>query len=268
LNQAKTEVHDFWDKASCGEELYLADQSRNAYLTQAKIRYALEPYIPDFSGFTEMRHKHVLEIGVGLGADHQQFAEAGAILHGIDLTERAIEHTTRRFAVFGLVSELTVGDAENLQFPNDTYDLVYSWGVLHHSPDTPRAIAEVRRVLKRGGEARIMIYHKWSLVGIMLWTRYALLGLKPWLSLREIYARYLESPGTKAYSIAEARALFSNFSQIEICTVLTHGDLLESGVGQRHRSFLLTMVRKLWPRWMIRKLFPSAGLFMLIKAKK
>ena len=102
----------------------------------------------------------------------------------------------------------------------------------------------------------------------MLWTRYALLGLKPWLSLREIYARYLESPGTKAYSIAEARALFSNFSQIEICTVLTHGDLLESGVGQRHRSFLLTMVRKLWPRWMIRKLFPSAGLFMLIKAKK
>jgi hypothetical protein len=102
----------------------------------------------------------------------------------------------------------------------------------------------------------------------MLWVRYALLGLKPWLSLCDIYARYLESPGTKAYSVAEARALFADFSQVEIRTVLTHGDLLESGAGQRHRGALLTVAREIWPRWLIRQVLPGAGLFMLIKAAK
>ena len=81
------------------------------YAAQAKARYALEPYIRDFARFEETRGLRVLEIGVGLGADHQQFAEAGADLWGIDLTERAVEHTRRRLAAFGLNSHLAVGDA-------------------------------------------------------------------------------------------------------------------------------------------------------------
>ncbi|WP_200251379.1 class I SAM-dependent methyltransferase [Lamprobacter modestohalophilus] len=151
MNQEKADVRDFWDRASCGEELYLAGEDRQAYQAQADTRYALEPYIPEFAGFNTARGLRVLEIGVGLGADHQRFAQAGAVLSGIDLTERAVEHTRRRLAVFGLASDLAVGDAENLQFPDESFDLVYSWGVLHHSPDMPKAIAEVWRVLKRGG---------------------------------------------------------------------------------------------------------------------
>ena len=117
--------------------------------------------------------------------------------------------------------------------------MVYSWGVVHHSPDTPRAVAEIHRVLRPGGTARVMIYHKWSLVGYMLWARYALLRLRPWTTLAEIYARHLESPGTKAYSIREASRMFSAFSAVHIEVVLTHGDLLESAAGQRHRGTLL-----------------------------
>lgn len=113
-----------------------------------------------------------------------------------------------------------------------------------------------------------MIYHKWSMVGLLLWVRYALLGLRPWLTPTEIYARYLESPGTKAYSVAAARRLFSAFSEVKIQTVLTHGDLLESGAGQRHRGWVMTLARKIWPRKLIRRLFPNAGLFMLIEARK
>lgn len=94
----------------------------------------------------------MLEIGVGLGADHQRFAEAGADLYGIDLTERAVEHTRRRLALFELESRLAIGDAEDLAFPDEAFDQVYSWGVLHHSPDTPKAIDEVWRVLKPGGQ--------------------------------------------------------------------------------------------------------------------
>ena len=268
MNIDKQQVQDFWNKASCGEELYLASADRDGYETQSQSRYELEPFILELARFEGARDKLVLEIGVGLGADHQKFAEAGAKLHGIDLTERAIEHTLRRLAAYGLTSELAVGDAENLTFSDESFDLVYSWGVLHHSPDTPKAIAEVWRVLKLGGQARVMIYHKWSLVGFMLWIRYAILGLRPWLSLKEIYARYLESPGTKAYSIREARTMFAGFREVQIKTLLGHGDLLNSEAGQRHRGVLLSHARKIWPRALLKRLFPTMGLFMLIEARK
>lgn len=264
----KQQVHDFWNAAACGENLYLRGSDRDAYESQARERYELEPYIPDFAGFDRARGKRILEIGVGLGADHQRFAQAGADLAGIDLTERAVEHTARRLAAFGLSSRLAVGDAERLDFPDDSFDLVYSWGVLHHSPDTSKAVSEVRRVLKPEGRANVMIYHARSMVGYMLWIRYALLGLRPWLSLKEIYARYLESPGTKAYSVSEARQLFAAFSEVSIRVVLTHGDLLESMAGQRHQGVLLSLARKVWPRALIKQFLPGMGLFMLIEARK
>lgn len=268
ISTDKQRVHDFWNEAACGENLYLQGTDRRSYESQARKRYELEPYIAEFAGFDHARGRRVLEIGVGLGADHQRFAEAGAVLAGIDLTRRAVEHTARRLAAFGLSSQLAIGDAEHLAFPDDSFDLVYSWGVLHHTPDTPRAVGEVWRVLKRGGTAKVMIYHAWSLVGLMLWIRYALLGLQPWLSLREIYARYLESPGTKAYSVAQARRLFSAFSDVSIRVVLTHGDLLESMAGQRHRGMLLSLARKIWPRALIKRFLSGLGLFMLIEARK
>lgn len=264
----KADVKNFWNQASCGETLYLDGDEARDYLAHSRKRYELEPYIIDFAAFSEAKEKSVLEIGVGLGADHQQFAEAGALLHGIDLTERAVGHTRRRLEVFGLSSRLAVGDAENLNFPDDQFDIVYSWGVLHHSPDTPRAIQEVWRVLRPGGVARIMVYHTWSLVGVMLWIRYGLLGLRPWMGMREIYSRYLESPGTKAYTKEEARALFSQYASVRVETVLTHGDLLESEAGQRHQGALLKLATWVWPRWFFKRFMPGWGLFMLIEARK
>ena len=113
-----------------------------------------------------------------------------------------------------------------------------------------------------------MIYHKWSLVGYMLWLRYALLRMRPWTTLTEIYARYLESPGTKAYSPAEARRMFAAFKELDIRTVLTHGDLLDSAAGQRHGGALLSIARRLWPRRLLRRYAGAHGLFMLIRAVK
>lgn len=264
----KQQVSEFWGKASCGEDLYLASTDRSGYEAQARSRYQLEPYILDFADFSAASGKCTLEIGVGLGADHQQFAQAGAELYGIDLTPRAVDHTRRRLEAFGLKSTIAVGDAENLAFPDNNFDIVYSWGVLHHSPDTPRAIGEVHRVLKPGGVAKIMVYSKWSFIGLMLWARYGLLRGSPFTSLATICSRHLESPGTKAYTVAEARQLMSAYCDVKISTVLTHGDLLESGAGQRHTGLLLSLARRVWPRWLIRTLFPTAGLFMLIQARK
>jgi SAM-dependent methyltransferase len=268
VSHAKTSVREFWDGASCGEELLLTDASKPGYEAQRAERYRLEPYIAEFANFGGSKGLRVLEIGVGLGADHQSYAEAGAELYGIDLTPRGVEHTRRRLSLFGLTSHLSVGDAEQLGFPDDFFDIVYSWGVLHHTPDTGKAFQEVLRVLKCGGCARLMIYSKWSLVGLMLWVRYGLLRGRPFMRLEEVYATYLESPGTKAYTIAGARQLCTGFRTVDIRTVLTHGDLLTSGAGQRHRGTILTVAKWLWPRAFFRIFTPHRGLFMLIEASK
>src|SRR5688572_5319538 len=96
MTDLKEAVHDFWNTAACGEALLLDSVDRAGYELQSQRRYALEPFIVDLAKFSESRGQRVLEIGVGLGADHQRFAEAGADLFGIDLTERAVEHTARR----------------------------------------------------------------------------------------------------------------------------------------------------------------------------
>ncbi len=268
MKSAKQAVLEHWERAACGEDLYLRGTTLEGYREQARRRYELEPYIEEFADFAAARGRSVLEVGVGLGADHERFAAADALLSGIDLSSRAVLHARRRLALFGLDSRLLVGDAERLPFAAGAFDVVYSWGVIHHSPDTAAAVAEIHRVLRPGGCAKIMIYHRWSLVGYMLWLRYALARGRPWLSLDRLYARYLESPGTKAYSRAQARALFGGFTRVHIEIRLTHGDLLESQAGQRHEGRLLRLARRVWPRALLRRFAAGHGLFMLIWAVK
>jgi SAM-dependent methyltransferase len=268
IDKQKAQVRDFWEEAACGETLFLSDADMEGFEREARIRYEIEPYIPSFADFPSARGRDVLEIGVGLGADHVEFARNGARLTGIDLTERAIALTRQRMAVLGLSSDLRVGDAENLPFADNSFDWVYSWGVIHHSPDTPKAAREILRVLRPGGRFAVMIYQRKSIIGYMLWLRYALLRGRPLTSLDTLYAKYLESPGTKTYSLAEAAALFPGARDVRTSSVLTHGDLLETDVGQRHRGALLKIARTIWPRWFIRRVLPGHGLFLLVAGYK
>jgi ubiquinone/menaquinone biosynthesis C-methylase UbiE len=269
---SKSDVENFWNAASCGELAYAQGTDfRNQMKSQADARYLLEPYIHDFARFQEGHNKDVLEIGVGMGSDHQLWAEQKpARLCGIDLTERAIEFTSNRLALYdGLRSELQKGDAENLPFADASFDIVYSWGVLHHTPDTQKAFSEAARVLRPGGVARIMIYHTWSLTGFMLWLRYGLGRLKlP--SIARVYSEYLESPGTKAYTAKEAAVLIrqAGFRGANVRIQLGPGDLLQGGVGQRHQGRLLRVAKAIWPKPLFRMLTPSLGLYLLIEARR
>jgi SAM-dependent methyltransferase len=204
-----------------------------------------------------------------MGADHLQWAKARPhSLVGIDLTERAVDFTRQRLALYGFKADVRVADAERLPFNNDSFDIVYSWGVLHHSPDTAKAVLEVRRVLRPGGRALVMIYHCHSIVGFMLWLRYGLFRGRPFTSLQGIYSRYVESPGTKAFTIGEARRLFEGFSRVTTSMQLSPGDTLDGASGQRHTGAALAMARRIWPRHLIKKFLRRYGLFLLVDAVK
>jgi SAM-dependent methyltransferase len=267
--QSKEDVRLFWEKMACGE-VYAEGNSLAAQLeSQARLRYEMEPYLRDFARFEDARGLDVLEIGVGLGADHCELARCSPrSLSGVDLTERAVDFTRKRLALYGLTSDLRQADAERLPFEDQSFDFVYSWGVLHHSPDTERAIDEVWRVLRPGGRVGIMIYNKWSIVGLLLWARYGLATGRPFVPLRRIYAQHLESPGTKAYTIRETGQLFRRFTDLRIRSQLSFGDLLEGKVGQRHQGLALSMAKALWPRSFIRRVLPRLGLYLLIDARR
>jgi ubiquinone/menaquinone biosynthesis C-methylase UbiE len=269
LPDLKDSVREFWNAQSCGEVYAEGDSPAEKLAQQAREHFILEPGLYQFAGFSQGTGKDVLEIGVGMGADHLEWARSSPrSLTGIDLTDRAIQFTHERLGFYGLHSDLQVADAESLPFADSSFDLVYAYGVLHHSPDTAQAVREVYRVLRPGGSARIMIYHSHSLVGYMLWLRYGLAAGKPFRSLRDIYASHLESPGTQAFSESEARAMLASFSSVDLRIGLGPGDLLEGAVGQRHRGRVLGVARALWPRWFIRTALKNHGLCLLITALK
>lgn len=265
----KGRVRDFWNAESCGE-VYAEGRTRLEQLDrQAAARDALEPRLAGFARFAEGRGRDVLEIGVGMGADHLRWArDEPRRLIGIDLTPRAIEHTAFRLSAHGFRARVLIADSEQLPFADASFDLVYSWGVIHHTPDTAGAVREIHRVLKPGGRARVMIYHARSLTVSMLWLRYALARGRPFLSRAQIVAEHLESPGTKAYTVEEARELFGCFSRVHVQTVLALSDLLEGAAGQRHQGPLLRLARAIWPRPLIRRFLAGSGLDLLIEATR
>ena len=199
------EVHDYWNRESCGAGVAAAPKHSREYFDEIEsYRYTVEPEIFAFAQFTRHFGEKMLEVGVGAGTDFLQWCRAGTRAHGIDLTEEAIENVRERLRIFGQqAAELKVGNAENLPYPDNSFDLVYSWGVIHHSPDTEKAFAEIARVVRKGGTVKLMLYHRHSLVAFYLWVRYAVLRARPWRSLSDVIYHHMESIGTKAYTRRE-----------------------------------------------------------------
>ena len=225
LSEEKAEVRRYWQAEPCGSSLAEAEPGTKQFYDEVeRTRYELEPFIPRFADFDHWRGRDVLEIGVGLGTDFVQFARAGANLSGVDLTEASVDLVRRRLELDGLAADVRVADAEALPFSDALFDLVYSWGVLHHTPDTERSLDEVRRVLRPDGEARIMLYSRRSWVSFGVWLRYGLGRGRPRQSMAELLARHMESPGTKAYTQDELERLFRGFSTVSFQRFVTPYD--------------------------------------------
>ena len=231
-DQLKKDVFKFWNSSPCGT--YLADDLEPgtvAYFNKIDhLRYNVQPYkydfIPTVAGFSESKGKTVLEIGCSVGTDLSQFAKNGAIVTGIDLTEEGIKLAKKRFEVLGLQGTLMTADAENLPFPDNSFDIVYSFGVLHHTPNTKHAINnEVFRVLKPGGKAVIGLYHKFSYNQLFLiikairnprlWKYSMFQRLNLLTEANKDPNSTIHNPLTKMYTCSEAKELFTNFTDVK-----------------------------------------------------
>jgi SAM-dependent methyltransferase len=141
------DVGAFWESHPCGHETATGDDELDYFLGVERYRYENVPFIPKVACFEAFANKRVLEIGCALGTDGAQFAKAGADYVGVDLTEAGVALARRNFAVRGLKGEFLAVDAEQLPFPSDSFDHVYSFGVIHHTPRPAAMVDEIRRLL-------------------------------------------------------------------------------------------------------------------------
>lgn len=256
-SSAKAQVRQFWDRSPCGliDVRNLPEGSRPFFEALEKLRYEGDDFMPRLVQFQSYAGRKVLEVGCGLGTDLIRFARSGAKVYGVDLSARSLRLASQRLEQERFGGFLMQADAEELPFKNDVFERIYSWGVLHHTPDTQKAVDELLRVCQPGGELLVMLYHVRSLVAWQVWIRYGLFRGKPWLGPRHLVARHMESPGTQAFTIREVRRLFSRTSRLQVRPMVTRYD---ARIGRRR--FL--------PRWMRRFIPSGLGWFLVVRATK
>ena len=228
LAEEKLRAREQWSQDPCGAESDREHELGTREFFDEVERYRYHEYAPwmrRLMGFDEFRDAKLLEIGCGMGTDLLQFARGGARCVGIDLTPRSVEITRHRFRLYDAGGAFMISDGEHLPFSDRSFDVVYSNGVLHHTPDTAGAIREVHRVLRPGGTAKVMLYHRHSLnYWLEIVVRRGILGAEflRGRSAEEIMSRVIEfsdhgaQPLVKVYSRKETRKLFSMFKAVRV----------------------------------------------------
>ncbi len=207
----KQEVKKYWNTAACGTEfINLKKFSKEYFEAIETFRYTTESEIFAFAQFTRFHGKRILEVGVGAGTDFLQWVRAGTDAYGIDLTEEAIAHVQHRLMLYDLMAkEIKIGDAEAIPYEQNMFDLVYCWGVIHHSPNTEKGLQELIRVAKPGGTIKLMIYNRGSLFALYQYLNHALLKGKPFKSVKKVLYHHQESLGTQAFTFKEIKKIIA-----------------------------------------------------------
>ena len=244
---AEQEISAFWEANPCGdsqvgglEERFGGDFNR-FFSEYDDFRYRREKHILGCLDRANFAGKKVLEIGLGQGADSEQIIRRGARWSGLDLTAESVARVRRRMQLRSLpYDDLKVGSVLEIPYPDNSFDVVYSFGVLHHVPEIRKAQAEIARVLRPGGELVMMVYAKWSLnymLSIAVLRRAGLAamvalgiqgkgifaahvknareeGLFRYLSLKRFVHRSTDGPDNpyaKVYGLREVRQDFPDF---------------------------------------------------------
>jgi len=208
-------VRDYWNARPCNVRHSPKDVGTRDYFDEVEARkYRVEPHIPKFADFAAWKGKRVLEVGCGIGTDTINFARAGATVTAVDLSDESLQLARRRADVFGLQDRITFhqANAEELTASVlvETYDLVYSFGVIHHTPHPEAAIRQVARYMGPGSTAKIMVYNRWSWKVLWILATYG--KMRFWDLDRQV-ANHSEAetgcPVTYTYSRSTARQLLA-----------------------------------------------------------
>jgi ubiquinone/menaquinone biosynthesis C-methylase UbiE len=259
----KDQTQRQWDNDPCGSHYArgVTQHTLDWYLKVEDYRYReYGPWMPEVMEFAKHAGEDVLEIGGGLGTDLAQFAKHGARVTDLDLSSGHLAHAQENFRLRGLEGRFIHHDAETLPFPDNSFDLVYSNGVLHHTPNTEHVVAEIFRVLRPGGKVIAMFYAEDSL---NYWRNIVLVhGIRETFldqySIGEVMSRTVERseigarPLVKVYTRRRLRELFGDFSRISI----TKRQLIEGEVPRR--------LSRIPVRWLGR----AMGWNLVIKAHK
>lgn len=217
-------IKEYWEEATPMS----FDIEKWTYEQKRKFRYDLQDYMHGVFGFEQWAGKKVLDIGCGSGIDAMEFARNGADVTAVDITQNALNLTLELMKETRTMFQVRLASADNLPFSDNTFDLIYSFGVLHHIPNIRDTLREVKRVLKPGGSIMVMLYHKDSL--LYAYSIMYLHGIKPKdqlfdeavirseIALTSMYSERNEGcPYTKAYTKDEARIQFGRyFGELEL----------------------------------------------------
>jgi len=202
------QVRDYWNNRPCNLRHSRSPIGTREYFDEVEARrYANEPHNYTFPEFDRWRGKRVLEIGCGIGTDAVNFARAGANYTGIDLSSESIKLAKQRFEVFGLTGEFFEANAEELNDvfdPLEKFDLIYSFGVIHHAPRPERVVAHLPKLLQDDGECRVMLYAKNSWKNMLIEANWDQPEAQD------------NCPQAVTYTKQEARELFKAFDNVHV----------------------------------------------------
>ena len=250
------EVRTYWDARPCNVRHSRSEIGTRQYFDEVDARrYFVEPHIVPFAEFDRWAGKSVLEVGCGIGTDTIRFARAGATVTAIDVSGQSLDLARRRAEVYGLEDRIrfVLADAEHLDqvLEGEMYDLIYSFGVLHHTPDPAAALVQLRRLCSDGSELRIMLYARNSWKAAMI---------DAGLDQPEAAAG---CPIATTYSAAEAEELLKDFRILEMRQDHIFPFSIERYVNHEYQ---LEPWFEAMPEEMFRALKRSFGWHLLIRA--
>lgn len=221
-NDLLQQVKDFWDRRPCNIRHSRLEVGTPEYFHEvAHRRYFVEPHIPEFAQFDRWKGKKVLEIGCGIGTDTINFARAGADVTAVEFSERSLEIAKRQTEIFGLQDRVRfhLVNAEEMSkvVPVEPYDLVYSMGVIHHTPSPEKVFDEIIKYSNSETEIRVMLYSKWSWKVLWIILKF---GRGAFWNAKSLVRTYSEAqtgcPVTHYYSFRDIRRLLRGFQILDI----------------------------------------------------